>query len=70
MSERCRHRDSWIIGSGAYLWCYRCGALRRCQETGPAQISPTSSWCKPVGPTGENPWDAWKRRDRVKAAKS
>ncbi len=39
---RCRHRDSWLIAGGNYEWCFRCGALRRCRETGIAQVTPAS----------------------------
>jgi hypothetical protein len=59
---RCRHRDSWLIAGGNYEWCYRCGALRRMQETGIAQVTPQSVWCRPVGPRGENPWPRFKAR--------
>jgi hypothetical protein len=62
MSERCRHRDSWLIAGGSYEWCYRCGALRNMRETGIAQVSPESPWCKPVGATAPNPWNVWDGR--------
>jgi hypothetical protein len=57
---KCRHRDSWLIGSGLYEWCYRCGAFRRLRSTGPTSIV-DSSWCVPVA--SGNPWDAWVKRD-------
>ena len=59
MSDRCRHRDSWLIAGGAYEWCYRCGALRNMREIGIAQVTPQSPWCRPVGPAADNPWDRW-----------
>ena len=55
----CRHRNSWLIAGGAYDWCYQCGALRTMFESGIAQVSPTSPWCVPTGPKGENPWFKW-----------
>jgi hypothetical protein len=55
----CRHRESWLIAGGAYEWCYQCGALRTMFESGIAQVTPTSPWCRPTGPKGVNPWSAW-----------
>lgn len=56
---RCRHRQSWLIAGGNYEWCYQCGAMRTCFESGIAQVSPNSPWCTPTGPHGENPWAKW-----------
>lgn len=70
MSERCRHRESWLIASGNYEWCYQCGAIRTMRETGIAQVSPLSPWCKPTGPRGDNPWAKWdERRTRYQERK-
>lgn len=44
------HRDSyWVIGSGTYLWCYRCGALAQLPKLGKIK------WTVPTGPDGKNP---------------
>lgn len=59
---RCRHRDTWLVAGGSYEWCYNCGAFRTTRETGPAQVTPSSPWCRPTGPAGENPWARWDRR--------
>lgn len=58
----CRHRRSWLISGGAYEWCYQCGALRNTRETGIAQVTPSSPWCRPTGANGENPWQAFDKR--------
>lgn len=43
------HRKSfWAIAGGAWLWCYRCGALRQANALG-------ARWVKPTGPKGRNP---------------
>ena len=59
--KRCRHRNSWLISGGSYEWCYSCGAIRTCQESGIAQVTPTSPWCRPTG-TDDNPWAKWDAR--------
>jgi hypothetical protein len=67
--ERCRHRDSWLIGGALYEWCYRCGAFRELDKApdGVQGCVVTSAWCYPVGPEGANPWDAWqKSTDQLK----
>lgn len=66
---RCRHSDSWLISGGSYEWCYRRGAIRRMRETGIAQCTPTSVWCKPTGPNGANPWESFKKRSDAYQAK-
>lgn len=60
---RCRHSDSWLLGHVHFIeWCYRCGAFRRLRDDGCDGMKAVSPWCKPIGPSGENPWDAWQRR--------
>ena len=64
MSDRCRHRGTWIVEShsGTYIeWCYECGALRRLMGA-KATLRPVSPWAYPVGQGGKNPWDGWKKR--------
>ena len=48
--RRCKskHRKCWIVGGGALLWCYECGALGNNQAGG-------GRWHYPVGPDGKNP---------------
>jgi hypothetical protein len=58
----CRHRDSWLIAGGSHEWCYRCGALRQMRERGIGEVVPISPWVRPVGPTGTNPFTAWRLR--------
>ena len=65
MSERCRHRDSWLISGGSHEWCYRCGALRQMRETGIARVHPVSPWVYPVGPKKANPFALWMARRDV-----
>lgn len=57
MTKRCRHRTSWILASGGYLWCYRCGALRVLAkgELVKTRVK-TSKWFQPTGPRGSNPY--------------
>lgn len=62
MAQRCRHRKTWLIAAGTVEWCYACGAFRRCQHTRPTAVVPTTPWCKPTGPDGENPFAAWMKR--------
>lgn len=59
---RCRHRDSWLISGGSHEWCYRCGALRQCRETGIAEVTPRTPWVTPTGQHGYNPFSAWNKR--------
>jgi hypothetical protein len=72
VSARCRHRDSWLIGSH-YEWCYRCGALRRMRDTSipgcTSTCEPASSWAVPVGPDGENPFSRWHDRNKAMEAR-
>lgn len=53
----CRHRGSWIVGSGSYEWCYECGALRALMKVAPNESQVISYWLRPVGVGGENPCD-------------
>jgi hypothetical protein len=63
---KCRHRESWIIASRdsgtALEWCYQCGAIRKHADSGVDGMWPITGWCKPTGPDGNNPWDAWQKR--------
>jgi hypothetical protein len=62
MTDRCRHRNLWLIAGGSYEWCYQCGAIRTLRESGINQLMPSSPWCSPTGKDGENPWSAWNDR--------
>jgi hypothetical protein len=54
--SRCRHeRNSWIIGGGAYEWCYVCGAFRRLQIISGNESEPYGKWIRPSGDKGNNP---------------
>jgi hypothetical protein len=59
---KCRHRTSWILGS-SYEWCYRCGAFRRLRATGLTSMVPVTTWCRPTGPNGDNPFGPWAKRN-------
>lgn len=65
---RCRHRDSWIVFGGLAEWCYRCGAWRKLKPVkgSAAQLESASTWVRPVGAEGENPWSTWQRRNERK----
>ena len=56
MTTRCRHSSSWIMAGGHIEWCYRCGAVRRLRKISPMASVPASTWARPVGPDGKNPW--------------
>jgi hypothetical protein len=73
---RCRHYGTWLIAAGSYEWCWRCGAFRMMEHIGPASVTPAGAWARPVGPDGENPWDAlrkaneaWSKRQAKRRAK-
>lgn len=62
--ERCKHeRNSWLIASGYYEWCYVCGAIRTMEKMDKVNgVYPTSKWCKPTGDKENNPYDKWKNK--------
>ena len=50
IKKSCKHKDSWLIANGNYLWCQHCGAIRRCKDTGKGRIIYVwSAWLKPNG---------------------
>ena len=56
--KACRHdRNSWLIASGYYEWCYVCGALRKMEQMKDINgVYPTSKWVKPTGDKDNNPF--------------
>jgi hypothetical protein len=55
----CRHRNTWLIAGGYYEWCYECGGIRKMKVSAPNVCCPETTWCKPTGKDGDNPWGAW-----------
>lgn len=56
----CRHRKAWVISG--LEWCYQCGAFRRLGvDTVSHKLCVMSTWCKPTGTRGKNPYAAWQK---------
>lgn len=60
----CRHRKSWLVAGGFIEWCYECGAIRKMGRVAGTEnaVAPRSTWAKPVGKGGKNPYN--EMRDR------
>lgn len=57
MEKRCRHeRNSWIIGTDSYEWCYVCGAFRKLKTIGTFIVVPASKWVVPTGNKKDVPY--------------
>jgi hypothetical protein len=55
--NKCRHRDSWLIASGLYEWCYVCGSLRMMKLSMDESIcGPATQWTRPTGDSLKNPY--------------
>lgn len=60
----CRHYHTWIIAGGYWEWCYECGAVRELRPFGTNSCAPHSTWVRPVGRNGENPYDKLRNMKR------
>ena len=60
MKTQCRHYKSLILGQ--YEWCYQCGAFRRL-DVMDHSLAVDSTWCRPTGVNGQNPWDEWQKNN-------
>lgn len=68
MSERCRHRHTWMLlgqpSQCAYEYCWRCGAIRQLVKHDGGithYFEPCGKWVRPVGPIKPNPIDLFTR---------
>jgi len=56
-SAKCRHNRTWMISGGYGEWCYECGAYRGLVRVGENASAPRTTWVRPVGKGGENPYE-------------
>ncbi len=52
----CAHRRTWVVNGGHGEWCYECGAFRALAVIRENQSAPRTTWVRPTGAGGENPW--------------
>ena len=62
MKTRCRHYKAWV--AGLMEWCYECGAFRSLVLRD-GNLCADSTWCRPVGKNGEDPWYGWVSASRA-----
>ena len=64
MTDKCRHRKTWLVAGGYIEWCYECGAIRQMWRA-PEGNSVSSlvgedgrraRFIKPVSKGGANPY--------------
>lgn len=60
-SAKCKHRKTWMICGGFGEWCYECGAFRGLRQVAENSFAARTTWVRPVGVGGENPYS--KMRD-------
>ena len=54
---KCKHRKTWLLGLQTVIeWCYECGAIRGMLDQEPNVCRPTTTWVRPTGEGGDNPY--------------